>query len=124
MKLSEFKPQSKLVTQTTLVEKPRFPAIDAHNHLGESFGGSWDKRPLSELLDLLDSAGIVRYIDLDGGWGEELLDAHLEHFKKPAPERFQIFGGEIDSQWHEKGNAFPEWAAGRLARQKRGAARD
>jgi predicted TIM-barrel fold metal-dependent hydrolase len=118
MELSEFRPQSKLVTQTTLVEKPRFPAIDAHNHLGESFGGGWDKRPLSELLDLLDSAGIVRYVDLDGGWGEHLLDAHLEHFKGPAPDRFQIFGGVDWSQWHEKGSAFPEWAAGRLRAQK------
>jgi len=118
MELSEFRPQSKLVSKTTLLEKPRFPAIDAHNHLGESFGGGWDKRPLSELLDQLDAAGIVRYIDLDGGWGEQLLDVHLEHFKQPAPERFQIFGGVDWSQWQEKGNAFSEWAASRLRAQK------
>jgi predicted TIM-barrel fold metal-dependent hydrolase len=60
----------------------------------------------------------VRYIDLDGGWGEALLDAHLKHFKEPAPERFQIFGGVDWSQWAEKGSAFPEWAAGRLRAQK------
>ncbi|MBN2149221.1 MAG: amidohydrolase family protein [Anaerolineales bacterium] len=118
MDLSDFRPHSKLVTKTTHTEKPRFPAIDAHNHLGEAFGGGWDKRPLSELLDLLDSAGIIRYIDLDGGWGEALLDAHLEHFKQPAPERFQIFGGVDWAQWAEKGNAFPEWAAARLKAQK------
>lgn len=118
MKLSDFRPQSKLVTQTTLVDQPRFPAIDAHNHLGEAFGGGWDKRPLSELLDLLDSAGITCYIDLDGGWGEALLHAHLDHFKQPAPHRFQIFGGVDWSQWVEKGNRFPEWAASRLRLQK------
>ena len=118
MRLSDFRPQSKLVTQTTLVERPRYPAIDAHNHLGLAFGGGWDQRPLPELLDLLDSAGIIRYIDLDGGWGEEILHAHLDHFKHPAPERFQIFGGVDWFQWPKLGNAFPEWAAGRLRAQK------
>jgi hypothetical protein len=118
MLLENFRPQSKLVTKVTAIEKPRFPAIDAHNHLGESFGGGWDKRPLAELLDQLDAAGIVRYVDLDGGWGESLLNTHLDHFKGPAPERFQIFGGVDWSQWPDKGNAFPEWAAGRLRVQK------
>jgi predicted TIM-barrel fold metal-dependent hydrolase len=118
MELENYRPQSKLVTKTTLVEKPRFPAFDAHNHLGEDFGGGWDQRPLPELLDLLDQAGIVRYVDLDGGWGEKLLNAHLEHFKQPAPERFLVFGGVDWSQWREKGDGFPEWAAGRLRVQK------
>ena len=118
MELENFRPQSKLVTRVTVVEKPRFPVIDAHNHLGEDFGGGWDKRPLSQLLDLLDQAGIVRYVDLDGGWGEAILNSHLDHFKQPAPERFQVFGGVDWSQWSGKGNAFPEWAAGRLKIQK------
>jgi predicted TIM-barrel fold metal-dependent hydrolase len=118
MELSNFNPQSRLVTKTTRVEKPRFPAIDAHNHLDEMFGGGWDKRPLLELLDLLDEAGIARYVDLDGGWGEHLLNAHLDHFKNPAPERFKVFGGVDWSQWAEKGNAFPKWAANRLRVQK------
>ena len=93
MLLKDFRPQSKLVTRTTPIDKPRFPAIDAHNHLGADFGGGWDQKPLAELLDLLDEAGIVQYIDLDGGWGEDFLNAHLDHFKQPAPDRFQVFGG-------------------------------
>jgi len=118
MELENFRPESRLITKITPVEKPLFPAFDAHNHLGEDFGGGWDQKPLSQLLDLLDQAGIVRYVDLDGGWGEHLLNAHLEHFKQPAPERFLIFGGVDWSQWQEKGNSFPEWAAGRLRVQK------
>jgi hypothetical protein len=117
MELAAFNPQSKLVTRVTRVEKPLFPAFDAHNHLGEDFGG-WDQKPLPRLLDLLDQAGITRYVDLDGGWGEHLLNAHLDHFKQPAPERFLVFGGVDWSQWLEQGNAFPEWAAGRLRVQK------
>ena len=118
MELENYFPQSKLVTKTTYVEKPHFPVIDAHNHLGEDFGGGWDNRPLSELLDNLDAAGIMRLVDLDGGWGEQLLNAHLDHFKQPCPERFQIFGGVDWNQWQVKGEAFPDWAAGRLRIQK------
>ncbi len=98
--------------------KPRFPVIDAHNHLGQDFGGGWDQKPLSQLLDLLDQAGIQRYVDLDGGWGEDLLNAHLEHFKQPAPERFMVFGGVDWSKWREHGDGFPQWAAARLHVQK------
>src|SRR4030042_3617813 len=116
--LKDYRPQSKLVTRETCVEKPRFPVIDAHNHLGAEFGGSWDKKPLPVLVDRLDEAGIVRYIDLDGGWGEEILNAHLDHFKQHAPARFQVFGGVDWSQWSERGDAFPEWAAARLRTQK------
>ena len=118
MLLADFHPKSQLVTQTTLVEKPRFPVIDAHNHLAEPFGGGWDKKPLSALLDLLDKAGVSHYVDLDGGWGEDILNAHLDHFKAGAPERFQVFGGVDWSQWVNKGNGFPEWAADRLRVQK------
>ena len=101
-----------------MVDKPKFPVIDAHNHLAEPFGGGWDSKPINELLDILDEAGVVQYVDLDGGWGEELLDKHLDHFKDAVPERFQIFGGVDWSQWKDKGDAFPEWAAKRLHVQK------
>lgn len=100
------------------MEQPRFPAIDAHNHLGVNFGDAWDQKPLPELLDRLDEAGIVCYVDLDGGWGEEILNAHLDYFKHRAPERFQVFGGVDWSQWSEREDVFPEWAAARLRAQK------
>ena len=118
MLLENYRPQSKLVVKSTMVEKPRFPVIDAHDHLGESFGGAWEKKPIRELVDRLDEAGVIHYVDLDGGWGEDILQAHLDAFKAKAPERFSIFGGVDWSQWAEKGNAFPEWAAERLHIQK------
>jgi len=118
MLLKHFRPQSKLVTKMTLVNQPKFPVVDAHNHLAEPFGGGWDKKPLNELLDLLDEACVTHYVDLDGGWGEEILYRHLDAFKTKAPERFQIFGGVDWSQWMGMGNRFPEWAAGRLKVQK------
>lgn len=119
MNLEAFHPHSNLVTRQTVVTQPRFPVIDAHNHLAEPFGGGWDKRPLPELLDVLDMAGVVAYVDLDGGWGEDILQRHLDHFKAPVPERFQIFGGVDWSQWPAHGDNFGEWAAGRLREQAR-----
>ncbi len=118
MLLENYRPKSQLVTRTTLVEKPRFPVIDAHNHLGDAFGGGWDHKPLGELLDLLDKAGVRHYVDLDGGWGEEILRHHLDYFKAKAPERFSVFGGVDWSRWKELGDGFPDWAANRLMVQK------
>jgi hypothetical protein len=43
MLLENFHPQSKPVAKTTLVDKPHFPVIDAHNQLGEAFGGGRGK---------------------------------------------------------------------------------
>jgi hypothetical protein len=117
LSLSDFIPRSQLVTKMTRVEKPRFPVIDAHNHLAEPFGGGWDRRPVSELLDLLDTADVRVYVDLDGGWGEDILNRHLDHFKNAAPERFIVFGGVDWSQWSEHGDHFGEWAAKRLREQ-------
>jgi predicted TIM-barrel fold metal-dependent hydrolase len=118
VRLEDYRPRSKLVTRQTAVTLPRFPVVDAHNHLAEPFGGGWDRRPLRELCDTLDQAGVRRYVDLDGGWGEDVLGVHLDLFKAAAPERFSVFGCVDWSQWSERGEAFPEWAAGRLRLQK------
>ena len=66
MLLENFRPRSRLVTKTTLVNEPRFRVIDAHNHLGEVFGGGWDKKPLSQLLDLVETYRICyRFLETD-----------------------------------------------------------
>jgi predicted TIM-barrel fold metal-dependent hydrolase len=120
--LENFRPRSRLVVKETQVNKPRFPVLDAHNHLAEPFGGGWDKRPVSELLDQLDAADVHVYIDLDGGWGEAVLNHHLDYFKAAAPERFVIFGGVDWDAWAIHGDRFGEWAAERLRIQaQRGA---
>jgi predicted TIM-barrel fold metal-dependent hydrolase len=115
--LSDFRPRPMLVTKTTAVHKPKFPVIDAHNHLAEPFGGGWDKKPLSQLIDQLDEADVRVYVDLDGGWGEDILNHHLDYFKAPAPDRFRIFGGVDWDAWPVHGDRFGEWAAERLRQQ-------
>lgn len=117
MLLESFKPKSKLVTKSTYVMKPRYPVIDVHNHLGDEFGGGWIHKPIGELIDILDEAGVRLFIDLDGGWGENILTSHIELIKSKSPERFQIFGGVNWEKWSEMGELFPEWAASRLHAQ-------
>lgn len=117
MDLRDFRPEPALVTKVTEITRPRFPVFDAHNHLWGDFGGNWDQRPTSELIDVLDEAGVDTLLDLDGMWGEEILDSHLKHFKEAAPERFLIFGGVDWSHWDEQGDKFGEWAANRLRAQ-------
>jgi predicted TIM-barrel fold metal-dependent hydrolase len=117
MLLSDFHPRPALVTKVTTITEPRFPVIDAHNHLNEMFGGGWDQRPVAELLDVLDAAHVRAYVDLDGGWSEAILQHHLDHFKQAAPERFQVYGGVDFAAWPEYGDAFGEWAARRLRLQ-------
>jgi predicted TIM-barrel fold metal-dependent hydrolase len=115
--LKDYQPRPRLVVRETPISEPRFPVIDAHNHLSDTFGGGWDKRPTQELLDALDESGVILLVDLDGGWGEDILNAHLDKFKAVAPDRFRIFGGVDWSAWPEHGDRFAEWAAGRLRQQ-------
>ena len=117
MMLTDYRPRTALATKTTAVLKPRFPVIDAHNHLSEVMGLDWDKRPVAETLAQLDAADVRTYVDLDGGWGEDILHRHLDHFKAAAPERFHIFGGVDWTAWTAQGNGFGDWAAARIRAQ-------
>jgi predicted TIM-barrel fold metal-dependent hydrolase len=119
LKLADFRPRRELVVPETVVTAPRFGVIDAHSHLGAEFGGGWDRRPVAELLDVLDAAGVTCLVDLDGGWGEDVLDRHLRTFKEAAPDRFACFGGVDWAAWPEHGDHFPDRAAHRLAVQVR-----
>lgn len=117
MQLTDYRPRPALTVKTTKITQARFPVIDAHNHLGADFGGNWVDRPVTALLDILDEAGVRMYVDLDGGWGEDILQRHLDKFKATAPDRFYVFGGVDWSGWPDKGNRFGEWAAQRLRLQ-------
>jgi predicted TIM-barrel fold metal-dependent hydrolase len=117
--LRDYKPRSALVTADHTPARPRFPVIDAHNHLGPEFGDGWAERPLAQLLDLMDQAGVEALADLDGGWSEQILAKHLDHFKTHAPERFYHFGGANLDQWPQHGDRFGEWAAARFRDQVR-----
>lgn len=115
--LQDFRPVPQVVLPTTPISQPKHTVIDAHNHLGEDFGGGWCNRSAAELLDVLDQANVHGFVDLDGGWGEDILHQRLDKFKAAAPERFRMFGGVDWSQWPTHGNRFGEWAAQRFRHQ-------
>ena len=117
MELCNYKPVSRLRVKVTEVKKPRFPVVDAHNHLGPLFGGESAKKPVRELVRIMDDVGVRVIVDLDGGWGEDILQNHLDRYKGFAPDRFIHFGGVDWSHWSEKGIQFGDWAASRLRKQ-------
>jgi len=122
MLLSNYLPIPKIEVKATSIDRPRYPVIDAHNHLGPPFSDDWESRPIGELLDVLDEVGVEVLIDLDGGWGENILYRHLDYFKSAAPERFLHFGGINWSLFPELGDRFGEVAAQSLREQvERGA---
>jgi len=66
LKLKDWQPRSMLKTKVTRVEKPRFPVVDVHNHLG---GGKDRLKPevVNRYLTEMNEAGIQTVVNLDGG---------------------------------------------------------
>jgi len=119
MLLEEFDPISMLVTKKTFVKQARFPVLDTHNHLDDDYGGGWIHKSVEEITSAMDDVNIRTIIDLDGGWGERILQKHIKHLKNSMPERFILFGGINWEEWKTFGNRFPEWAASRMRVQSR-----
>lgn len=120
--LRDFRPEPRLLLRDSTPERPRYPVIDAHLHLGPRFGGGWSERDPAELLAAMDEVGVRTVVDLDGGWGEAVLEEHLEGFGRPHPGRVLHFGGVDWAAWPEEGDRFGERVAERFRRQvERGA---
>src|SRR5262249_43230368 len=105
LKLREWEPRSMLVTKTTVVEKPMFPVIDMHNHLG---GGKDRLKPevVKRYLIEMNEAGVKTMVNLDGGWGDRLKET-LAALDEAHPDRFLTFAlvnfdGIDDATWGER----------------------
>ncbi len=97
--LREFRPKSMLRVPRTDVARPRYPVIDAHNHLGPDFGGGWARRNARDLTTELDNAGVETIVNLDGGWGDRLSEA-IEYWRA-AQGRVVTFAGLDYDSWSE-----------------------
>jgi predicted TIM-barrel fold metal-dependent hydrolase len=102
LKLRDWEPKSMMVTKTTVVEKPRFPVIDMHNHLG---GGKDRLTPevVKRYLAEMDAAGVRTVVNLDGGWGDRLKET-IAALDEAHPGRFLTyalinFEGIDDADW-------------------------
>ncbi len=105
LKLRDWEPRSMMVTRTTIVEKPLYPVIDIHNHLG---GGKERLTPqtVKRYLTEMDEAGVRTVVNLDGGWGDRLKET-LAALDEAHPDRFLTFAlinfdGLDDKDWGER----------------------
>jgi predicted TIM-barrel fold metal-dependent hydrolase len=110
--LEAFRPRQALRVPEHRVTRPRFPAIDAHNHLGVPFGGDWASRSAEELAAVMDAAGVERIVDLDGGFGDALR-REVERWSNALPGRVAVFAGLDYPSWASD-PAFGESEARRL----------
>lgn len=118
MQLTEYRPRSRLRTATTLIDRPRFSVIDAHNHLGPEFSRGWGGRPVADVLAALDEASVEMVVDLDGGQGEK-LEQHLDRYQRAHPDRFAVFAGLAYEEWAEN----PDFGSMEATRLEQAAAR-
>lgn len=105
LKLKEWQPRSMLVTKATVVETPRFPVIDIHNHLG---GGkeTLTAQRVARYLDEMNAAGVKTVVNLDGGWGDRLQET-IAALDEAHPGRFATFAlvnfdGIDDDDWSQR----------------------
>src|ERR1700712_4968301 len=105
LKLRDWQPKSMMVTKRTTVERPKFPVVDVHNHLG---GGKDRLTPetVKRYLAEMDSAGVQTVANLDGGWGDRLTET-VAALDLAHPGRFLTFalidfGGIDEASWSER----------------------
>jgi predicted TIM-barrel fold metal-dependent hydrolase len=105
LRLRDWEPRSMMVTKATVVEKPLYPVIDMHNHLG---GGKDRLTPeiVKRYLTEMNEAGVRTVVNLDGGWGDRLKET-LAALDEAHPGRFLTyalvnFDGIDDEDWGER----------------------
>jgi predicted TIM-barrel fold metal-dependent hydrolase len=107
LRLRDYRPRSMLRAPSHEVARARFPAVDAHNHLGRwlSEDGGWVVDDVAALLRSLDAPNVAGIVNLDGRWGDE-LEANLDRYDRAHPGRFATF---CHLDWREA--ATPGWPA-------------
>ena len=83
LRLSDFTPRSELKVATHVVEQPRFPVIDYHNHL--------DSQSPEEVLRIMDASGVEKIVNITMQVGQAALDS-LDRFRSASPDRFAAYG--------------------------------
>ena len=112
LRLVDFRPRSSLRVPVHEVRQPKYPVVDAHNHLGPTFGGDWATRAPTELIATLDASGVEMIVNMDGGHGDA-LSKEIERWQAPHPDRVAVFAG-LDYDGWAVDPAFGETEAARL----------
>lgn len=96
LRLRDYRPRPMLRVPVRAPAPPRFPTVDAHQHLGRWLTGDWAAPDVRALLDLMDAANVRAIVNLDGRRDE--LEANLERYDRAHPGRFVTFG---QVEWDE-----------------------
>ena len=108
--LRPYDPTPALVTETSTVARPKFPATDIHAHWPHAV------EPAA-LLAAMDDLGVERAVNLSGGFGAQ-LDRMLARYHDAAPGRLVIFANIDFSRVDE-----PTFGADAVAELERAKAR-
>jgi Amidohydrolase len=120
--LAAYRPRSELVLDEHVPEVARYPAIDAHTHLGRWLSswvgreGEWLLGDVAEWLAATEALNVRGFVNLDGRSGDE-LEANLDRFDRAHPGRFATF---CHPDWALLGGA--DWPDGIAEALKRSAA--
>ena len=106
LSLSDFRPESMLQVESTLLLRSKYPCVDIHSHFRHRL--KHDPERLKEYIEVMDRNRIAVSVSLDGRLGEELED-HKDYLWKEHLDRFVIFsnldfrGTGVEDQpasWH------------------------
>jgi predicted TIM-barrel fold metal-dependent hydrolase len=81
--LSDFRPRCMLTTPVHEIERPRFPAIDYHNHL--------DAQDPNHVLQIMDTCGIEHIVNITMKVGDEALQM-IDRYHAASANRFSTIG--------------------------------
>ncbi len=79
LRLSDYAPRSMLVSEVHILERPRYPAIDFHNHL--------DGLEPEDVLRVMDACGVEHVVNITMQTGDEAL-RRMARLHASAPGRF------------------------------------
>jgi len=84
--IQDYDPVPMLKTDTDLVEKAKYPAVDIHNHLRRADTPA----KVDEMIQAMNETNVAAVVNLDGGLGETLAK-NIERMNKRYPGRFIQF---------------------------------
>ncbi len=106
--LKDFLPRTQLVVEQHSVERAKFPAIDAHNHLG-----NLSAEEIAAAVAEMDAANVQATLDLDGG-SVRPIQQELQLVKQAHGGRFYVLSVLPWREEIEAGGDFGERLARRL----------
>jgi predicted TIM-barrel fold metal-dependent hydrolase len=81
--LSDYAPRSQLKVAAHAIERPRFSAIDYHNHL--------DAQSPQRVLGIMDACGVEKIVNITMLTGQAAIET-IDRFHRAAPDRFATIG--------------------------------